>query len=82
MEQVNSKEIRQIIAQMECTKDFSCYRSGFKKVCKAKDGGLEGYIWCLEDPVTARSCDYSLSFGEGMLCKCPVRLYLAKKLGA
>jgi len=81
MERENNTGIEQIMAQMECAKDFVCYKSGFKKVCKARDGGLEGYIWCLEERMTARDCDYSLSFGEGMLCKCPLRIYLAKRLG-
>jgi hypothetical protein len=69
------------MAQMECGKDFACYKSGFEKVSKARDDGLEGYVWCLEEEMTARGCDFAVCYGRGVLCKCPLRIYLAKKLG-
>ena len=80
MEQEVEREIEQIMAGMECAKDFECYRSGFERLCKARDGGLKEHLWCMEEGVSRR-CSYSLSFGKGMLCKCPLRVYLAKKFG-
>lgn len=80
MEQEVKREIEQIMAGMECAKHFECYRSGFKRLCEARDDGLKEHLWCMEEAEVSRSCDYSLSFGKGMLCKCPLRVYLAKKL--
>lgn len=80
MEQEVEKEIEQIIEGMECTKDFECYRSGFKRLCRARNGGLQEHVWCMEEAGVSLGCRYSLSFGAGMLCKCPLRVYLAKKL--
>jgi hypothetical protein len=82
-EQVGKKhkrQIEQIIAGMECKKDFECYKSGFEKLCKAKDEGLKDYIWCLDKTGKSQSCGFKLPFGSGALCKCPLRVYIAKKL--
>jgi hypothetical protein len=80
MEQEVEREIEQLMAGMECAKDFDCYRSGFERLCKARDDGLKEHVWCMEEAGVSRGCGYSLSFGKGMLCKCPLRVYLAKKL--
>ncbi|MHC4912812.1 MAG: hypothetical protein ACYTE5_07390 [Planctomycetota bacterium] len=80
MEQEVEREIEEIMEGMECAKDFECYRSGFKRLCKARDDGLKEHVWCMEEADVSRGCGYSLSFGDGMLCKCPLRVYLAKKL--
>jgi hypothetical protein len=81
MEQVETGQIEQIMARMECAKDFECYKSGFEKMGRAKDGGLNNYVWCLEEDGKARDCGFSLSFGNGILCRCPLRVYVAKNLG-
>jgi hypothetical protein len=74
----HKKEIEKIIARFKCPKDFECYKSGFKNLCKAKDIGLEKYLECLKkDP---GDCVFSLSFGYSYLCKCPLRVYIAKNL--
>ena len=70
------KEIEEIIGQMKCPKDFSCYRSGFKELCKAKDIGIEGYLECLEK--NPMKCKFAMSFGVLFVCKCPLRYYLAQ----
>ena len=80
MEQEDKGEVEQIIAQMECAKDFECYKSGFERLCKARDGGLKQHVWCLEEHNVSLDCRFSLSFGDGMLCKCPLRVYIAKRL--
>ena len=80
MGQEDKEEIEQIMAGMECAKDFECYKSGFEKLGRVKDGGLDNYVWCLEEKGKARDCGFSLWFGDGMLCKCPLRVYIAKKL--
>ena len=74
------QEIERIMADSKCPVDFACYRSGFKNVCKARDAGLDGFADCLEDADDAGRCRFSLSFGNGYLCKCRVRIHAAKHL--
>ncbi len=78
MEHKVKKEIADIVGEIECPKDFKCYKSGFHKLCRAKDIGIESFLECLEkDP---KQCKFSLSFGLIHLCQCPLRVYIAKKL--
>jgi hypothetical protein len=78
MKEEDRKKVEEIMAGMKCPKGFKCADSGFERLCKANDFGLEGYLDCLEDkPV---NCPFAISFGYGYLCQCPLRLYLCKKL--
>jgi len=78
MEQDDKKQIEQIISQMECPKDFKCHKSGFESLCKAKDIGIEGVVECLEE--NPKKCKFSVAFGYSYFCRCPLRVYIAKKL--
>ena len=78
MEQHHIDKIEKIISEIKCPKDFVCYKSGFKNLCKAKDIGLESFIDCLEE--NPETCVFSLSFGYSYLCTCPLRIYIAKNL--
>ena len=70
--------IKEITGQVKCPKDFRCAKSGFENLCKARDFGLEDYLECLEDnPI---NCKFSVSFGSGYLCQCPLRVYISKEL--
>ena len=64
---------------MQCPKGFKCVDSGFERLCKAKDQGLPNYLDCLEE--NPDSCTFALPFGYGHLCRCPLRVYIAKRLG-
>lgn len=78
MDEEQKKRIEEIMAGMECPKGFERCKHNFENLCKAKDHGLEGYVDCLEEkPVT---CEFALPFGNGVLCRCPVRVYIAKEL--
>ncbi|MFA5252070.1 MAG: hypothetical protein WC454_05755 [Phycisphaerae bacterium] len=59
-------------------KDFVSYKAGLENLCKARYFGIEEYIDCLEENST--KCEFSLPFGEGYLCKCALRIYIAKNL--
>ena len=76
--QEQRKEIEEIASGVNCLKDFECYKSEPEKLCKVRDFGLEEYLDCLEE--TAQECEFSLSFGNGYFCTCPVRIYIAKNL--
>ena len=78
MEEDQRKEIEEIINHFKCQKGFQCYKSHFDALCKAKDIGLETFLECLEE--APRSCQFSVPFGYGYFCQCPLRVYIAKKL--
>lgn len=76
MDQQYDKEIEEIIHAMKCPKDFTYDKPGFDVLCKARDIGKESFILCLEK--RPLGCKF-LSIKDGYLCKCPFRIYLAKK---
>jgi hypothetical protein len=78
VEQDLEKELRAIINSFTCPKDFKCYRSGFEALCKARDVGLETFIECFEDDPF--DCPFSMRLHGVHYCKCPLRVYIAKKL--
>ena len=78
MEQIDKKEIEEIIGQMTCPKEFKCYKSGLEVLCKAQDVGIELLLLCLEkNPL---QCQFSFRFADRYFCECPLRVYIAKKL--
>ena len=78
MDSAQKQQIEEIIDSLECPKDFICYKSKFENLCKARDIGLEAYLECKENDLQA--CKFSLPFGYSSLCRCPLRLYIAKRL--
>ncbi len=72
------KGIAEIIGELQCPKDFKCYRSGFENLCKARNIGVELFLECLEE--IPQKCKFSLMIGRSYLCECPLRNYIFKKL--
>ena len=71
-------KLEEIVNGIKCPKGFICYKSGYENLCKAEDIGIESFLVCLEqDPV---DCKFSISFGDGFFCQCPLRVYIAKKM--
>ena len=79
MEQNYKKEIEKIIGGMTCPKDFRCYKSKFKSICKAEFAKGESLLVCLEE--NPPECIFSLFYATRYYCRCPLREYIAKKLG-
>lgn len=77
IEQAEKEQIEKIIEGIECRKDFECYKSGLSKLCKAKDIGIDSLLVCIDCDV---NCDFSSMLGDYMVCKCPLRIYIAKNL--
>lgn len=71
------RNVEEIITGVKCPKDFICYYSGFHTLCNAKDIGIESFVECLEKK---KECKFSFRFALCYLCRCPVRVYIAKKL--
>jgi hypothetical protein len=62
----------------DCPKGLKISKSEVGIPCKTKDMGLESFFECLEkNPYT---CRYHLHFGDSFLCRCPVRISIAKEL--
>ena len=79
MEQDYKKQLEEIIDGLKCPKDFICYQSGFASLCKAQDIGMETFLDCLDEK--SHECKFSVPTGKYYICKCPLRVYIAKNLG-
>jgi hypothetical protein len=79
MKEQDRNSIAQIKAGMNCRKNFSCEASGFEQICKAKDAGIDSFLDCLDEE-NRLGCLFALSFGDGYLCSCPLRVYVGKNL--
>ncbi|MGD0887142.1 MAG: hypothetical protein ABSA46_20045 [Thermodesulfovibrionales bacterium] len=78
MDKALQKEIEIIMEVLECPKDFGCYKAGYKKLCRAKDIGLQSFLQCLEG--TSPDCKFSLPYGGIYFCRCPIRRRIIKNL--
>jgi hypothetical protein len=78
VEKVPNPKVQAAIRDMECSKGFSCCIEGLEKLCKARDIGMKSFIQCLDE--NGFVCSFSVLFGYGRYCACPLRVYIAKKL--
>lgn len=72
------RRIEEIIGRIQCPKNAECVTMGLENLCKAKDIGLESLLLCLE--LNPLRCKFALALGKTYFCKCPLRMYLARKL--
>lgn len=73
--QEHRSRIEEIMSEVQCPKNFACYRSGFTDVGEIKGIGTAGFLKCLEP--NSQDCQFSLSFTTPCSCLCPVRIYIA-----
>jgi hypothetical protein len=73
------EKIEELIGGMHCPKDFRCVESGFERLCKAKDVGLDHHLVCLE--AGGFQCRFALVVERDYYCGCPLRVYIARHLG-
>jgi len=78
MEQDYTEEIEKIMRGMNCQKDFECYKSGLRYLCKTQDAGMEDYLLCLEDQ--SHECSFSSIVGKNTHCSCPLLYHMSKRL--
>lgn len=78
MEEQICNQIESIKSSMNCSMEFICITSNFENLCKAKDFGLKDYIECLDE--NSKKCNYSFIFGNGIFCRCPLRVFICKEL--
>ncbi len=73
---LQKEKIEQIISQMKCLKDFECYKSGFKNLCKVNILEDTGLVEC--SPENKKPCEFKSSFMGRTFCKCQLRCYIAE----
>ena len=79
-------DVQKIMAEIDCPKDFPCYRSGFEDLTPVKAFSGTDVIACLNQ--TKSHCPKSFEFGSItmlhecplMLCECPLRKYVSLNL--
>ena len=78
MEQTYVEEIGKATAGIELLQDCKWFKPGLGFTCKAIDVGLDSFVECLEK--NSHECPFSVSRGYSYYCKCPLRVYIARKL--
>ena len=78
MEADSKAKIEGVMEAMRCPDNFKCVKGDAEQLCKAEDYGNANYVKCLEKK--ASRCVFSIPFGVGGYCKCPLRVYLCKEL--
>ena len=69
------RKVVEIIGELQCPKDFLCYKSEYEKLCKAGFNGNQDILHCLE--VEPDECIFSLSLRNTYYCQCPLRNFIA-----
>jgi len=49
MQDEHKQKIDQIMAGMQCSKNFKCAEAGLEHLCRARDFGVEDYLDCLDE---------------------------------
>jgi hypothetical protein len=76
------RKIKAIVAEMDCPKSFPCYESKFKDLTPVKAFSGTDVIKCLREKESHCSKSFKFKFGfNAILCKCPLRKYVALELG-
>jgi hypothetical protein len=73
----NLEKIEEIKKNIECPKGFRCLKLNVEDLCRARDLGMDNYLECNDK--TGVLCAFSISFGDSLFCKCPMRVYIKKK---
>ena len=63
--------------QMECPKDFQCYKDRFENMPKMRLAAGVELVECLDEGV--KKCGFSMPFGYSHFCECPLRGYVARE---
>jgi hypothetical protein len=77
MQTQHAHKIKELIT--ECRENCKCKTQDIKNLCKARDIGLDTFVECLEK--NSFECSDAIPYGHTTFCSCPLRVYIAKKLG-
>ena len=62
MDDSDLREIKKLMKEIDCPKDFICMKDGYKNLCKAEDLGLDEFLECMQED--SSSC---IPFGLGVI---------------
>jgi predicted transcriptional regulator len=79
IEENYEQEIKEIMTKMECPRDFSCCKSDLKPRCEVKDVDLEHHLEIAGEG--DYRCKHLVVSNRVHYCRCPLCIYLTKKLG-
>lgn len=71
-------DIEESFKDIECPKNFECYKTKFSKLGQVKCHGEGNFLECLEE--SAPECGFSLPCVDKYYCLCPVRIDIANRL--
>ena len=74
--QENKLQIEEIIQRMDCPRNFECYQADFGSMGEVGIVGDAVMIECIEE--RGWKCEFGSPHGLGVICKCPLRNYIAK----
>lgn len=77
--EIEKLEIEEIIGGLRCPKSFICYETNYEELCKVEYVARGKILRCLEE--TPESCKFSLLCNDTYNCECPLRHYIAEKIG-
>lgn len=70
--------LTETIDDLVCPKNFKCCTEGIEDLCEVRDVGMQTFVQCLiTDP---HECPFSKLLAYTYVCKCPLRVYICKKL--
>jgi len=73
-------DVKAIMAEMDCPRDFHCYKSKFEDLAPVEAYAGNNIVECRK--ADRSSCPMSYFFGmRSVFCKCPLRKYAALRLG-
>jgi hypothetical protein len=79
LKKVSNPQIEELMGNIKCPKDYECYKSQLKNLCKAQDIGMESFLLCLDKK--SNECIFSMPVTDlKKFCRCPLRVYIAKVL--
>lgn len=77
MERDYKGELEEIMEGMTCRRDFECYTSGFRYLCKVQDAPTDDRLLCLEGH--SHKCSFSSIVGNHTHCNCPLLNHISTR---
>ncbi len=72
------KDLENVLETMECPRGFQCAAKGLENLCRERNFSGGDFPECQEK----MDCQFKFRFGFLDLCRCPLRVYMFKRLQA
>jgi len=78
MKEEEKKKIEQLMAEIQCPKDFICYKDNFDRLCQVRKFESNEHLECLEKNPSL--CPFAVPFINRHICICKMRMYIIQTL--